>query len=139
MSTFTSPEFTLKNDINKVKETLTDFNKISKVIEKAPSNKVQIVSVEDDSITVKSSMTGPITLQLSEATDNKLVYKTTSSPIPLTLVVDLEERDGQSYGRLTLDASIPPFLMGMVRGKLDPAMERMAAAVSEIDIDRLNL
>lgn len=134
MKTFSSPEFPIKLDIPAVHSFLTDLTKVEPLIAKFGGEKVQTLSASEGELKLKVKTLGEVGLKLIDVAPNCITYQGISTPIPLRLRVELTEREGKNYGQLLVDADVPPFLAGMVRGRLEPNLTKLGEILGNTDL-----
>ncbi|MDO4789620.1 MAG: hypothetical protein Q3998_01485 [Porphyromonas sp.] len=134
MKTFSSPEFPVKLDISVIHSYLTDLTKVEPLIAKFGGDKVQTLSASQEELKLKVKTLGEIGLKLVNTTPNSITYQGISTPVPLHLRIELMEREGGNYGQLFVDADVPPFLAGMVRGRIEPTLNKVGEMLGKMDL-----
>ena len=98
------------------------------------------VKFTEDSISIQSPM-GEVSLSLDHENSiegQRVVYTTSSSPVPINMVVNLERLpDDTTVSTAELQLNLPFFLRKMVEGQLQEGAERFGELLSRIPFDRL--
>ena len=60
--------------------------------------------------------------------------------MPLALQLNLsEESADKTLAQISMEVSIPPFLAGMVKGKITGALDKVADLLEKVDFSRIGL
>lgn len=98
------------------------------------------VKFTEDSIAIQSPM-GEVTLALDHENSvegRRVVYTATSSPVPISMVVNLEPQpDETTMSTAELQLELPFFLRKMVEGQLQEGANRFGELLTHIPFDRL--
>lgn len=98
------------------------------------------VKFTEDSISIQSPM-GEVALSLDRENsieDERVVYTASSSPVPINMVINLQNQDdGTTMSTAELQLQLPFFLRKMVEGQLQEGAERFGELLSRIPFDRL--
>lgn len=139
MQTYTSRPFELKKDINTIFGMISSPAKLALVVEKyADKLKSANLKISEDEITFDVPMMGNVQLKRTEIlAPNRVKYETVKSPVPFSLILSLAEHEGgHTLGTIAVEANIPSFLSGTVKGKIEPALEKLADLLEMVDFDR---
>ena len=98
------------------------------------------VKFTEDSIAIQSPM-GEVTLELDHENSvegQRVVYTATSSPIPISMVINLEpQADETTMSTAELQLNLPFFLRKMVEGQLQEGANRFGELLARIPFERL--
>lgn len=98
------------------------------------------VKFTEDSIAIQSPM-GEVTLALDHENSVEgrcVVYTATSSPVPISMVINLEPQpDETTMSTAELQLELPFFLRKMVEGQLQEGANRFGELLTHIPFDRL--
>ena len=98
------------------------------------------VKFTEDSIAIQSPM-GEVTLALdhdNSVEGRRVVYTATSSPVPISMVINLEPQpDETTMSTAELQLELPFFLRKMVEGQLQEGANRFGELLTHIPFDRL--
>ncbi len=98
------------------------------------------VKFTEDSIAIQSPM-GEVTLALDHENSvegRRVVYTATSSPVPISMVINLEpQSDETTMSTAELQLELPFFLRKMVEGQLQEGANRFGELLTHIPFDRL--
>lgn len=113
-------------------ERLSDLSRLQGALDALPADqreKLGDVSFDRDSITIQTSQVGEIKFAItSRRPDEQLVFGTPSSPVPLSLAVNLTDgpAEGTTEARTVIDVDIPMMLKPLIGGKMQQAADQMA-------------
>lgn len=128
-------------NLEAIKERLSDPNAQEMLKGKIPEDKMEQVKkqldtleVTADTLSINADMLGKLTIKVVERDPEKCVkYESVNSPIGFTLWVQmLPTSDMTSKIKLTLDASLNPFIMAMVDKPLREGIEKLADMLAMI-------
>ena len=134
METFSSKVFTLKYDINKVYDIISNPENLSSIKDKVGESFSQIenLTVSGDTITFKAPI-GSLKFTLVEKEAPTMVkYQGEGTPVPLAAVVHLMDKGESTDVQLSMEAQIPGFMSGMIKGKVTPMLEQLATKLKDI-------
>ena len=98
------------------------------------------VKFTEDSIAIQSPM-GEVTLALDHENSvegRRVVYTATSSPVPISMVINLEPQPNETtMSTAELQLELPFFLRKMVEGQLQEGANRFGELLTHIPFDRL--
>ena len=84
---------------------------------------------------------GEVTLALDHENSiegQRVVYKASQSPVPISMVVNLEQRpDNMTESTAELQLNLPSFMLKMVEGQLREGANRFGELLARIPFDRL--
>ncbi len=97
-------------------------------------SKIGEIAFEPDAITIKTPQVGEIKFQVVERiAPNKIVFGSPSSPVPMSLVLDLKEIDANTTEALTtIDVEIPAMLRPLIGGKLQEAADKFSEMMAQL-------
>lgn len=135
MSKFESSIKVIPYSVEKVYAKISDLNNFEGLKGKLPDDKVQNLTFDLDSVSFSVSPVGQIALKVVERTENSCVkLETTTSPLPFTVwvqVVPVVETECKM--KVTIDASLNPFIKGMVQKPLKDGLEKMVTILSMLE------
>lgn len=135
MSKFESSIKVIPYSVEKVYAKISDLNNFEGLKGKLPDDKVQNLTFDSDSVSFSVSPVGQIALKVVERTENSCVkLGTTTSPLPFTVwvqVVPVVETECKM--KVTIDASLNPFIKGMVQKPLKDGLEKMVTILSMLE------
>lgn len=141
MQTYSSRPIELKKDINTVFGLVESPSHLKPLLEKYGDKLGNDVKVElvGEEIHLTLPMAGNVVLKRSEVVaPNRVKYETVKSPVPVALVFSLAKHEEvHTLGQISVEVSMPSFLSGMVKGKVEPALDKVAKILEQIDFDRL--
>ncbi len=98
------------------------------------------VHFSEDAIAIQSPM-GEVTLSLDKENSvegERVVYTASSSPVPINMVINLEQQpDETTMSTAELQLNLPFFLRKMVEGQLQEGANRFGELLARIPFDRL--
>lgn len=111
-----------------VYNTLSDLRNLEKVRDKIPEDKLENLSFDSESITIKAPMVGDIRLRMVEREEPKTIkFETEKSPVPFNFWIQLLPMEADACKmKLTIRAELNPFIKGMVQKPLQEGIEKIA-------------
>lgn len=115
---------------------LSDLSNIEKVKDRIPQDKVQDLTFDTDSISVKSPL-GAIQLNIIDREEPKCIkLETQKSPMPFNLWIQiLPVSETSCKMKLTIKAEVNPFIKSMVQKPLQDGIEKIADALQMIQYE----
>ena len=147
MESFKSNPHVIECDATTIYSKLTNPSLIKNQIE-ANAEKIDdearqhldTVHFSEDAIAIQSPM-GEVTLSLDKQNSiegQRVVYTASSSPVPINMVINLEQQDDQkTMSTAELQLELPFFLRKMVEGQLKEGAERFGEILARIPFDRI--
>jgi len=113
---------------------LSDLSNLEGIKDKLPSDKIQDISFDSDTLSFSVSPVGQVTLRICEREPEKCIkFETTNSPLPFNLWIQIvSSAEEECKIRLTIKADVNPFIKGMIQKPLKDGLERMAEMLSKI-------
>lgn len=113
---------------------LSDLTNIEKVKDKIPEDKIQDLSFDKDTISIKVSAIGEVTMRIIEREEPKMIkFASDNSPLAFNFWIQIVEVDIDNCKmKLTIDADIPFFAKAMVSGPLKEGIEKIADLLAMI-------
>lgn len=106
---------------------LSDLSNLNKVKDKIPANTVTITHADYDSCKLKLNPIGEAEIRVVDREVNKTVkLEAANSPIPFNMWIQLVEKDGATYLKLTLRAELNFFVKKMLGNKLEEGIDKVA-------------
>ena len=121
-----------------VYDTLSDLNNIDKIKDRIPSEQMQSLTYDHDTVAVSVPPVGKITMCIIEREEPKCIkFEAQNSPVPFNLWVQiLPEADDACKMKVTVKADIPIFLKPMIGGKLGEGVDKIAETLAMIPYDK---
>lgn len=116
---------------------ISDLTNLERVRDLIPQDKIQELEITKDYIRIKVDGLGQkINISIVEREPNKTVkYGTENSPVPVNFWIQLVEKNGQTYIRLTLGADIPFMfkpMLGKYEAKIQEGLDRGAEMFAQM-------
>lgn len=117
-----------------VYQSLSDLRNLERIKERMPEEKVQGMEFDQDTMAVSMPPVGRIALRIIEREEPKCIkFETKQSPLDFNFWIQLLPVTEQSCKmRLTLKADLNPLIRGMVGGKLQEAIDKIAEMLAAI-------
>lgn len=117
-----------------VYQSLSDLRNLERIKERMPEEKVQGMEFNQDTMAVSMPPVGRIALRIIEREEPKCIkFETEQSPLDFNFWIQLLPITEQSCKmRLTLKADLNPLIRGMVGGKLQEAIDKIAEMLAAI-------
>lgn len=117
-----------------VYQSLSDLRNLERIKERMPEEKVQGMEFDQDTMAVSMPPVGRIALRIIEREEPKCIkFETEQSPLDFNFWIQLLPVTKQSCKmRLTLKADLNPLIRGMVGGKLQEAIDKIAEMLAAI-------
>ncbi len=113
---------------------LSDLSNIERVRDRIPEDKINDLKFDKDSVSISAPMVGEIKMNIVDREEPKCIkFESVQSPVPLTLwiqILPMSETDSKM--KLTVEASLNPFIKAMVSGPLQDGIEKVADALAMI-------
>lgn len=109
-----------------------DSEKLDKALEQ-----IENMEISADAVALQLPMVGEVRLRVVERTPDKCVkLETEKSPVPLTLWMQVVKHgEGGSKLRLTVEASVNPFMRAMIDKPLRQGVEKLADMLTMVPYD----
>ncbi len=135
MSKYESPIKVIPYSQERVYTKISDLNNFEGLKDKLPQDKIKDLMFDSDSVSFSISPVGQIKLEVVERTPNSCVkFQTVTSPLPFTLWVQVVPTlDEECKMKVTIEASLNPFIKGMVQKPLIDGLEKMVTVLSMIE------
>ena len=127
----------------KVYSVLSDLSRLEQMKEKmngiVDADKLDNFSFTADTLTANIPPVGGITLRIVEREEPKMIkFETEHSPMPFNLWIQLlPVTEATCKMRLTIKASMNPFIKGMISKPLHEALEKMAETIAGVNYENL--
>ena len=127
----------------KVYETLSDLSRLEQMKDKlrhhVGSDKLDGFSFDHDTMTAQVPPVGSITLRIVDREEPKTIkFETEQSPMAFNFWIQLLPlSDTSCKMKLTIKASLNPFIKGMISKPLSEALEKMADTIAQINYNNL--
>lgn len=117
-----------------VYQSLSDLRNLERIKERMPEEKVQGMEFDQDTMAVSMPPVGRIALRIIKREEPKCIkFETEQSPLDFNFWIQLLPVTEQSCKmRLTLKADLNPLIRGMVGGKLQEAIDKIAEMLAAI-------
>lgn len=127
----------------KVYETLSDLSRLEQMKDRlrdhVDNDKLDGFSFDHDTMTAQVPPVGSITLRIVDREEPKTIkFETEQSPMPFNFWIQLLPlSDTSCKMKLTIKASLNPFIKGMISKPLSEALEKMADTIAQINYNNL--
>lgn len=137
MATYTSKAVTVPVAASTISDKFADLTRLEGALDNIPEAeraKIGDVNFTADSLSIKTPQVGELKFQVVERNPQKVVFKAVSSPLPLTLAVNLKPLAETSTELTTaIDADIPVMLKPMLGGMLQKAADSFGDLMVKIN------
>lgn len=113
---------------------LSDLNNLESVKDRIPTDKVQDLQFDADSVSVSVPPVGRLTLHIINREPPKCIkFEAGNSPVPFNLWIQLlPVSENECKMKLTIKAEINMFLKGMVSKPMQEGLEKLADMLAVI-------
>lgn len=137
MATYQSKTVVIQKPIAEIYSRFCDLSALGKKIDELPADqraKIGDVDFQTDSITINTPQVGQIKFEVVERQEpDRVVFGTTSSPVPLTMTATFKAVDDNSTEVATvIDVEIPAMLRPFVGPKLQEAADKFGDLISKL-------
>lgn len=142
MNVYTSRPIEIKKDIQTLYGLVSKPTILQPIIDKAGDKVAEYkIEISDEQVTFFAPALGQIGLKkIEEVAPNLVKYESFKSPVPLALQLNLsEEGADKTLAQIQVEVSIPPFLGGMVKGKITKGLEKVADLLEMVDFSKIGL
>ena len=116
-----------------VYDLLSDLGNIDKVKDRIPQDKVENLSFDHDSISIKTQMGSVKLVIVNREAPKEIKFETAESPLPFNFWIQvLPVTETTSKMKLTIKADINPFMASMVKKPLQQGIEKIADTLQNI-------
>lgn len=138
MAVFKSKPVTVARPASEMFERLSDLTRLQGTLDKLPADqreKIGNVEFTPDSIKMNTTQVGEITFKVIEKVEpTKVVFGTSSSPVPLTMQLDITPAgETDSTVVASLDVEIPAMLRPLVGPQLQKAADQMGSLIQQLN------
>lgn len=119
---------------------LSDFDHLGHLKDSLNDDRLQGVRFSGDTLSFEAPMVGAVQLRVVERREPEQIrLKSENSPLPFTFEINLTADGASSCSlQLGLAADLNPFVRGVVGGKLQQALEKMADMLAVLDYGKLS-
>lgn len=119
-------------------ERFTDLSRLQEALDRLPADqreKVGSVEFTADSFKIQTPQVGDITFRVMERhAPERIVFGTESSPVPLTLALDIiPAGDASSTVTAAIDVEIPAMLRPLVGPQLQKAADQLGSLIATLN------
>lgn len=134
MTTFESSIKQIPHRQEIVYKNLSDLNNLERIKDKIPADKIEDLTFDSDSLSIKAPMVGEIKMRIVNREEPKEIkFETENSPVPFNFWIQLLPVTEESCKmKLTIKADLNPFIKGMVKKPLQEGIEKIADVLSII-------
>ena len=112
---------------------LSDLGHIDKVKDRIPQDKVENLTFDHDSISIKTQMGAVKLVIVNREPPKEIKFETAESPLPFNFWIQiLPVTETTSKMKLTIKADTNPFMASMVKKPLQQGIEKIADALQMI-------
>lgn len=139
MATYKSKPAKINRSATELFERFSDLSRLQSTLEQLPEEqRRQIGDVEftADSLRIVTPQVGEIKFVIKERVEpSKIVFGTASSPVPLTMAVDiLPQGDDASEVTTCIDVEIPAMLRPMIGPQLQKAADKFGELIAGLSL-----
>jgi hypothetical protein len=139
MTEFVSEIKTLPHSQEKVYAILSDMTNLEKIKEKIPHDKIEDFSFDKDSCSFSVSPVGKIRFSIVDREPPKTIkFTADQSPVEVNLWIQLKEvAENDTKLKLTIKASLNPFLKPMLSKPLQDGINKVADILASVPYEQL--
>lgn len=134
LTTFESTVRQIMAPQQRVYDMLNNLENIEKVRDRLPADKIESLTFDRDTVSVKVPPVGAVTLKVVEREEPKTIkFEAANSPVPFNLWIQLlPVTEDSCKMKLTIKAELNIFIKGMIQKPLQEGLERMADVLQNI-------
>lgn len=134
MAQYTSKPVTVGRPAKEIYDRFADMTRMQEALEQMPAEQRQAVGEVQftaDSIRITTPQVGEISFEVKERQEpERIVLGTSSSPVPLTMTVDLKAVSPEATEvSTTIDVEIPAMLKPLIGPQLQKAADRFGELI----------
>lgn len=135
MATYKSKPAKIDRPAQEIFARFSDMSRLQETLDKLPADqrdKIGQVEFTQDSIRITTSQVGDILFKVKEKVEpTKIVFGTESSPVPLTMEVDIKPlTDTTSEIETVIDVEIPAIVRPIIGPQLQKAADKFGELIS---------
>lgn len=135
MATYKSKPAKIDRPAQEIFARFSDMSRLQETLDKLPADqrdKIGQVEFTQDSIRITTSQVGDILFKVKEKVEpTKIVFGTESSPVPLTMEVDIKpQTDTTSEVETVIDVEIPAIVRPIIGPQLQKAADKFGELIS---------
>ncbi len=135
MATYKSKPAKIDRPAQEIFARFSDMSRLQETLDKLPADqrdKIGQVEFTQDSIRITTSQVGDILFKVKEKVEpTKIVFGTESSPVPLTMEVDIKPlTDTTSEVETVIDVEIPAIVRPIIGPQLQKAADKFGELIS---------
>lgn len=135
MATYKSKPAKIDRPAQEIFARFSDMSRLQETLDKLPADqrdKIGQVEFTQDSIRITTSQVGDILFKVKEKVEpTKIVFGTESSPVPLTMAVDIKPlTDTTSEVETVIDVEIPAIVRPIIGPQLQKASDKFGELIS---------
>lgn len=135
MATYKSKPAKIDRPAQEIFARFSDMSRLQETLDKLPADqrdKIGQVEFTQDSIRITTSQVGDILFKVKEKVEpTKIVFGTESSPVPLTMAVDIKPlTDTTSEVETVIDVEIPAIVRPIIGPQLQKAADKFGELIS---------
>lgn len=135
MATYKSKPAKIDRPAQEIFARFSDMSRLQETLDKLPADqrdKIGQVEFTQDSIRITTSQVGDILFKVKEKVEpTKIVFGTESSPVPLTMEVDIKPlTDTTSEVETVIDVEIPAIVRPIIGPQLQKASDKFGELIS---------
>lgn len=135
MATYKSKPAKIDRPAQEIFARFSDMSRLQETLDKLPADqrdKIGQVEFTHDSIRITTSQVGDILFKVKEKVEpTKIVFGTESSPVPLTMEVDIKPlTDTTSEVETVIDVEIPAIVRPIIGPQLQKASDKFGELIS---------
>lgn len=135
MATYKSKPAKIDRPAEEIYARFSDMSRLQETLDKLPADqreKIGQVEFTHDSIRISTAQVGDITFKVKEKVEpTKIVFGTESSPVPLTMEVDIKPVSAAaSEVETVIDVEIPAIVRPIIGPQLQKAADKFGELIS---------
>ncbi len=132
MNTYEGKIVRLQSSQQDAFERLSNLEMLSQVPTDMLPKQVKNFQADRDHISMDVDMLGQVSLNIIEREPCKTIkFEASPSPIPMNLWIQLIEKEGNTYMKMTAKAEIPFMLKALVGNKAKDALDKISEAIAQ--------
>lgn len=138
MAVYKSKPVTVGHSADEMYSRLSDLSRLQGSLDKLPADqreKIGNVEFTSDSIKIQTPQVGEIAFKIIERVEPvKIVFGTASSPVPLTMALNVAPAgDASSTVTAVIDVEIPAMLRPLVGPQLQKAADQLGSLIGTLN------
>lgn len=136
MAKYTSKPVSVPLGATEVSDKFADLSRLEGALDHLSADdraKVGDVTFETDSIAINTPQVGQIKFRVTERTPERVVFAAESSPVPLSMIVELKPESATATSlEAAIDVEIPAMLRPMLGGTMQKAADQFGELLGRL-------